>query len=101
MVVPLTKVGDEAVHKELGDRMEMAAITASSFKAEQDSVSTSRLILFSTASATPEVSTAAEGLVYIRRSVKKKKDKGKAIMIEDESIQKKSKKKMQEERLVH
>ncbi|GKE87581.1 hypothetical protein Tco_1565056 [Tanacetum coccineum] len=31
---------------------------------------------FSTASATPEVSTAAESLVYIRRSAKKKKDKG-------------------------
>ncbi|GKF27521.1 ribonuclease H-like domain-containing protein, partial [Tanacetum coccineum] len=31
--------------------------------------------------------------VYIRRSEKKKKDKGKAIMIEDESVQKKSKKK--------
>ncbi|GKA31963.1 hypothetical protein Tco_0718330 [Tanacetum coccineum] len=30
-------VGDEAVHKELGDRMERAATTASSFKAEQDS----------------------------------------------------------------
>ncbi|GKD66418.1 hypothetical protein Tco_1308526 [Tanacetum coccineum] len=37
MVVPLTKVGDEAVHKELGDRMERAATTASSLEAEQDS----------------------------------------------------------------
>ncbi|GJU57669.1 ribonuclease H-like domain-containing protein [Tanacetum coccineum] len=37
LVVPLTKVGDEAVHKELGDRMERAATAASSFKAEQDS----------------------------------------------------------------
>ncbi|GJV92379.1 putative ribonuclease H-like domain-containing protein [Tanacetum coccineum] len=45
-------------------------------------------------SATPEVSTAAERLVYIRRSAKKKKDKGKAIVIEDESVQKKSKKKV-------
>ncbi|GKA56341.1 hypothetical protein Tco_0755413 [Tanacetum coccineum] len=54
---------------------------------------------FSTASATPEVSTAAESLVYIRRSAKKKKDKGKAIVIEDESVQKKSKKQVQEERL--
>ncbi|GKC63168.1 hypothetical protein Tco_1095766 [Tanacetum coccineum] len=54
---------------------------------------------FSTASATPEVSTAAESLVYIRRSAKKKKDKGKEIMIEGESIQKKSKKQVQEERL--
>ncbi|GJX94318.1 putative ribonuclease H-like domain-containing protein [Tanacetum coccineum] len=31
------KVGDEAVHEELGDRMEKAATTASSFEAEQDS----------------------------------------------------------------
>ncbi|GKA29997.1 hypothetical protein Tco_0716242 [Tanacetum coccineum] len=34
---PLTKVGDEAVHKELGDRMERAANTDSSLEAEQDS----------------------------------------------------------------
>ncbi|GKC76253.1 hypothetical protein Tco_1127027, partial [Tanacetum coccineum] len=34
---PPIKVGDEAVHKELGDRMERVATTASSFKAEQDS----------------------------------------------------------------
>ncbi|GJY61140.1 putative ribonuclease H-like domain-containing protein [Tanacetum coccineum] len=31
------KVGDEVVHKELGDRMERAATTASSLEAEQDS----------------------------------------------------------------
>ncbi|GKA38079.1 hypothetical protein Tco_0724644, partial [Tanacetum coccineum] len=38
LVVPLTKVGDEAVHKELGDRMERAATTASSFvSGSQDS----------------------------------------------------------------
>ncbi|GKC19337.1 hypothetical protein Tco_1021487 [Tanacetum coccineum] len=37
LVVPLTKVGDEVVHKELGDRMERAATTASSLEAEQDS----------------------------------------------------------------
>ncbi|GKC28784.1 putative ribonuclease H-like domain-containing protein, partial [Tanacetum coccineum] len=34
---PTEKVGDEAVHKELGDRIERAATTASSLKAEQDS----------------------------------------------------------------
>ncbi|GKC23593.1 ribonuclease H-like domain-containing protein, partial [Tanacetum coccineum] len=33
---PLVKVGDEAVHKELGDKMERAATTASSLEAEQD-----------------------------------------------------------------
>ncbi|GJX24332.1 putative ribonuclease H-like domain-containing protein [Tanacetum coccineum] len=37
LVVPLKKVGDEAVHKELGDRMKRAATTASSLEAEQDS----------------------------------------------------------------
>ncbi|GKG45838.1 hypothetical protein Tco_0498284, partial [Tanacetum coccineum] len=36
--------------------------------------------------ATPEVSTAAKNLVYIRRSAEKRKDKGKAIMTEDESV---------------
>ncbi|GJR59881.1 putative ribonuclease H-like domain-containing protein [Tanacetum coccineum] len=45
LVVPLTKFGDEAVHKELGDRMERAATTASSLKAEQDSVNAVRLKL--------------------------------------------------------
>ncbi|GKD42135.1 putative ribonuclease H-like domain-containing protein, partial [Tanacetum coccineum] len=34
---PPVKVGDEAVHKELGDRMEMATTTASSLEVEQDS----------------------------------------------------------------
>ncbi|GJU94407.1 uncharacterized mitochondrial protein-like protein [Tanacetum coccineum] len=34
---PPVKVGDEAIHKELGDRMERAATTASSLEAEQDS----------------------------------------------------------------
>ncbi|GKD52580.1 hypothetical protein Tco_1281556 [Tanacetum coccineum] len=43
-----------------------------------------------TASATPEVSTTATNLVYIRRSAEKRKDKGKAIMKEDESVQKKA-----------
>ncbi|GJU34691.1 hypothetical protein Tco_1183045 [Tanacetum coccineum] len=55
----------------------------------------------STTSETPKLSIAAESLVYIRRSAKKKKDKGKEIMIKDESVQKNSKKKVQEERLGH
>ncbi|GJX66680.1 hypothetical protein Tco_0301023, partial [Tanacetum coccineum] len=53
----------------------------------------------STVSATLEVSTAAANLVYIRRSAEKRKYKGKAIMIEDESVQKKSKKQLEQERL--
>ncbi|GJV45097.1 hypothetical protein Tco_1429633 [Tanacetum coccineum] len=58
-------------------------------------------ISVSTASATPEVSTAAENLVYIRRSAEKRIDKGKAIMKEDESVQKKAKKQLEQERLEH
>ncbi|GKA92964.1 hypothetical protein Tco_0814950, partial [Tanacetum coccineum] len=37
LVAPLTKIGDEAVHKESGDKMERAATIASSLEAEQDS----------------------------------------------------------------
>ncbi|GKC89159.1 putative ribonuclease H-like domain-containing protein, partial [Tanacetum coccineum] len=37
LVVPLKKVGDEAVHKELGERMERSATTASSLEAKQES----------------------------------------------------------------
>ncbi|GJX17801.1 hypothetical protein Tco_0218633 [Tanacetum coccineum] len=55
----------------------------------------------STANATPEVSTATANLVYIIRSAEKRKDKGKVIMIEDESVQKKSKKQLEQERLSH
>ncbi|GJS16994.1 putative ribonuclease H-like domain-containing protein [Tanacetum coccineum] len=58
-------------------------------------------ISVSTASATLEVSTAAENLKYIRRSAEKRKDKGKAIMKEDESVQKKTKKQLEQEILGH
>ncbi|GKG62556.1 hypothetical protein Tco_0634329, partial [Tanacetum coccineum] len=44
--------------------------------------------------ASPEVSTAAQNLVYIRRSTSKAKDKGKPIMTEPEPP-KKLKKKVQ------
>ncbi|GJW37635.1 putative ribonuclease H-like domain-containing protein [Tanacetum coccineum] len=37
LVVPLKTIGDEAVHKELGDIMERAATIASSLEAKQDS----------------------------------------------------------------
>ncbi|GJU27450.1 hypothetical protein Tco_1166071 [Tanacetum coccineum] len=49
---------------------------------------------------TAEVSTAAENLVYIRRSAENKKDKGKGIMTEPEP-EKKTKKKLKQERLGH
>ncbi|GJV77688.1 hypothetical protein Tco_1509272 [Tanacetum coccineum] len=46
-----------------------------------------------------EVSTAAESLVYIRRSVAKRKDKGKAIVEESEPTQTKTKIQQEQERL--
>ncbi|GKA30479.1 hypothetical protein Tco_0716784 [Tanacetum coccineum] len=39
---PPEKVGDEAVHKKLSDRMERVATTASSLEAEQDSGNNNR-----------------------------------------------------------
>ncbi|GJT63845.1 hypothetical protein Tco_1015325, partial [Tanacetum coccineum] len=47
----------------------------------------------------PEVKTAAESLVYIRRSTSNRKDKGKAIMKEAEPVQKKTKFQLEQERL--
>ncbi|GJX39149.1 hypothetical protein Tco_0252452 [Tanacetum coccineum] len=56
----------------------------------------------STTSAIPIISTAIpERQVYIRRSAEKRKDKGKAIMEDDESVQKKTKKQLEQERLGH
>ncbi|GJR50734.1 hypothetical protein Tco_1401255 [Tanacetum coccineum] len=49
--------------------------------------------------ASPEVKTAAESLVYIRRSAAKRNDKGKAIMKEAEPVQKKTKLQLEQERL--
>ncbi|GJS25006.1 hypothetical protein Tco_0453638 [Tanacetum coccineum] len=48
----------------------------------------------STTSATPDVSTAAVSLVYIRRSAEKRKDKGKGIMIEYEFIDEEERKRI-------
>ncbi|GKA28100.1 hypothetical protein Tco_0714268 [Tanacetum coccineum] len=56
-------------------------------------------ISVSTASVTPKVSTATENLVYIRRSAEKRKDKGKSIMKEDESVRKKSKKQLEDAKI--
>ncbi|GKD50453.1 hypothetical protein Tco_1279429, partial [Tanacetum coccineum] len=57
LVVPLTKVGDEAVHKELGDIMERAATTASSLEAEQGSDAQTR---FEAASKSPMIHLSQE-----------------------------------------
>ncbi|GKF11836.1 hypothetical protein Tco_0049762, partial [Tanacetum coccineum] len=49
--------------------------------------------------ASPEVKTVVESLVFIRRSAAKRKDKGKAIMKEVEPVQKKTKLQLEQERL--
>ncbi|GKE18235.1 hypothetical protein Tco_1425812 [Tanacetum coccineum] len=69
LVVPLRKVGDEAVHKELGDRMERAATTASSSEAEQDSDAQTRFETTSNKSIDPPLSkviTSRSELVRIK-----------------------------------
>ncbi|GJT30197.1 putative ribonuclease H-like domain-containing protein [Tanacetum coccineum] len=94
---------EEETTKLIEEPTELMEAQGSGEKGEQevttaDTTLNTASVPISTASETPEVSTATESLVYIRRSAKKKKDKGKAIMIEDESVQKKSKKQVQEER---
>ncbi|GJT15120.1 hypothetical protein Tco_0873826 [Tanacetum coccineum] len=61
---------------------------------------TTASVPITTASATPKVSTTAANLVYIRRSAEKRKDKGKAFMKEDESVQKKLKKARQKQEVI-
>ncbi|GJY43084.1 putative ribonuclease H-like domain-containing protein, partial [Tanacetum coccineum] len=53
---PPVKVGDEVVHKELGDRMERAATTTSSLEAEQDSDAQTRFETTSKQSNDPPLS---------------------------------------------
>ncbi|GJU19517.1 putative reverse transcriptase domain-containing protein [Tanacetum coccineum] len=53
---PPVKVGDEAVHKELGDRMERAATTTSRLESEQDSDAQTRFQTISKKSSDPPLS---------------------------------------------
>ncbi|GKC34039.1 hypothetical protein Tco_1046423 [Tanacetum coccineum] len=55
----------------------------------------------STAERFTTASVPVTTTMYIRRSAEKRKDKGKAIMKEDESVQKNSKKQLEQERLRH
>ncbi|GKF09977.1 hypothetical protein Tco_0044201, partial [Tanacetum coccineum] len=74
-------------------------ISTTNISASTAGVSTTEAIL---SIVIPEVSTAIlERQVYIRRSEEKRKDKGKAIMKDDESVQKKTKKQLEQERLGH
>ncbi|GKF11058.1 hypothetical protein Tco_0048984, partial [Tanacetum coccineum] len=73
------------VHPEQDMEYAFDVSTAEGFTTASIPVTTASAFI-STASVTPEVSTAAANLVYIIRSAKKKKDKGKAIMKDDESV---------------
>ncbi|GJV24931.1 putative ribonuclease H-like domain-containing protein [Tanacetum coccineum] len=96
-----TKIAQDQGSGEKGEQEVSTADTAPNTASVPFSTASATSVPFSTASATPEVSTAAANLVYIRRSAEKRKDKGKAIMIEDEFVQKKSKKQIEQERLSH
>ncbi|GKC76042.1 hypothetical protein Tco_1126816, partial [Tanacetum coccineum] len=92
------------VHPEQDKEYDFDVSTAEGFTTASVPVTTTSASI-STVSP-PRVSTAedisgAETLVYIRRSAEKRKDKGKAIMKEDESVQKKAKKQLEQERLGH
>ncbi|GKB37857.1 hypothetical protein Tco_0882799 [Tanacetum coccineum] len=85
---------------ELEEPTELVEDPGSGEKGEKE-ISTAE-VLVSTTSAIPEVSTAIpERQVYIRRSAKKRKDKGKAIMKDDKFVQKKTKKQLEQERHRH
>ncbi|GJX61166.1 hypothetical protein Tco_0294066 [Tanacetum coccineum] len=88
------------VHPEQDMEYDFDVSTAERFTTASVPVTTTSASV-SIASATPEVSTAVANLLYIRRSVEKRKVKVKAIMKEDESVQKKSKKQLKQERLGH
>ncbi|GJZ79593.1 hypothetical protein Tco_0644430 [Tanacetum coccineum] len=62
---PLEKVGEEAVYKELGDRMEKAATTASSLVAEQDSGNINR---------TQSMVTSSEAQISFKAASKQSND---------------------------
>ncbi|GJS65079.1 putative ribonuclease H-like domain-containing protein [Tanacetum coccineum] len=89
------------VHPEQDMEYDFDVNTAEGFTTANVPVTTASAFI-STVSP-PRVSTAkdisgAKTLVYIRRSAERRKDKGKAIMKEDESIQKKAKKQLEQER---
>ncbi|GKC24937.1 zf-CCHC domain-containing protein, partial [Tanacetum coccineum] len=62
---PPEKVGDEAVHKELGDRMERAATTASSLEAEQDNGNINRTQSMATLNESFPQGTGLDGKVKV------------------------------------
>ncbi|GJW94160.1 copia protein [Tanacetum coccineum] len=66
---PPKKVGDEVIYKELGDRMEMAATTASSLEAEQDSDSGPRCQDTKLGGVDAQTSTSENGEIEITATI--------------------------------
>nr|GEW09320.1 putative ribonuclease H-like domain-containing protein [Tanacetum cinerariifolium] len=69
LVVPLKKVGDEAVHKELSNRMKRAATTASSLEAAQDSGSGPRCQDTILEDVKAQTSTLEDGKIKITATI--------------------------------
>ncbi|GKC88537.1 hypothetical protein Tco_1149186, partial [Tanacetum coccineum] len=71
LVVSLKNVGDKAVHKELGDRMEKTATTASSLKVGQGSVIAAKLLTTVRHHLVlPVQVNAAEGVIIMESSIR-------------------------------
>nr|GEW14023.1 DNA-directed DNA polymerase [Tanacetum cinerariifolium] len=69
LVVLLKKVGDEAVHKKLGDKMERAATTASSLKAKHDTGSGPRFQDTILGDVEGQTSTLEDGKIEITATI--------------------------------
>ncbi|GJT35438.1 hypothetical protein Tco_0925857, partial [Tanacetum coccineum] len=69
LVVPLKKVGDEAVHKELGDRMERVVTTTSNLEAEQESGDINKTQSMATLNGSTTARTTDDGEVEITASI--------------------------------
>ncbi|GJZ02340.1 retrovirus-related pol polyprotein from transposon TNT 1-94 [Tanacetum coccineum] len=100
--IPHTKIltlGSDEGGLQQNELMDLVTKLTDRVEVLENGMQRQRSVPITTTSATPEVSTTAKNLVYIRRSAEKRKDKGKAIMKEDESVQKKTKKQLEQERL--
>ncbi|GKC88892.1 hypothetical protein Tco_1149541, partial [Tanacetum coccineum] len=86
----------EKGEKDISTANILVSIASAIQKVSTAGVNTTEAVL---STVIPKVSTTAENLVYIRRSAEKRK--GKAIIKEVESVQKKTKKQLEQERLSH
>nr|GEY74659.1 reverse transcriptase [Tanacetum cinerariifolium] len=91
LVVPLKKVSDEAVHKELGDRMERAATTVSSLEEEQDSEEITPMPHDSPLQSVHSLGRDEGSLSLNELTTSKDRRKAKIVISEDEDVEDPSK----------